>query len=361
MTMTDEDEADLRRAEVPETLPTPSRQELAAQVAELEETVQTLSNLVSSFSARMLRNVDDLKEEMGRRVNYADLADIQKELGKIRARIDDIVDEVGYGEALDIAKVPPGILEAAYQAILDDVISELKKARGAHDAELHILHSLEQLRLKTSGSELFTYKPHRIHVGVAKALEKNLASARQVQMTYEELLRHLLEPIHYHTPKNFRAIIKIKSQEYAVDTAMTLAEQAVSAVPRLDALESRVEALAQQLTDALKDVQEFAGRLETTLANLATQESVEAIGMRVVGLEQTRAASTPREGPSTEARVLEELRAKPRTLAALKRELKVDEDALRAVLDDLERDGRISSSVRGRSTTYRMKEENDDA
>jgi len=175
---------------VPEA-PTATREELAAQVAELEETVQTLSNLLSALSARMLRNVDDLRDEVRRRVVYADLQPIQKDMERIRARIDDIVDEVGYGEALDIAKVPPTILEAAYQAILDDVVSELKKARGVHDAEQHILHSLEQLRLKTSGSDLFLYRPHRLHVGVAKAIEKGLASARQVQMTYEELLRHL--------------------------------------------------------------------------------------------------------------------------------------------------------------------------
>ncbi|HEV8596025.1 MAG TPA: hypothetical protein VGR51_10910, partial [Thermoplasmata archaeon] len=215
MTMSDKTDA----SEGP-VIPPTTREELATQVAELEETVQTLSNLLSSFSARMLRNVDDLKEEMNRRVAFGDLAPLQKDFEKIRGRIDDIVDEVGYGEALDIAKVPPMILEGAYQAILDDVVDELRKVLGGHDAELHIHHSLEQLRLKTSGSELFHYRPHRLHVGVAKALDKGLVSARQVQMTFEELLRHLLEPIHAHTPKNFRALIKIKSQEYAVDKAL---------------------------------------------------------------------------------------------------------------------------------------------
>src|SRR6266571_2879473 len=234
-----------------EEVPVGSREDLRAQVSELEETVQTLNNLLASFSARMLRNVDDLKDEMGRRVAYADLQPIQKDLEKIRGKIDDIVDEVGYGEALDIAKVPPMILEAAYQAILDDLVSTLKHVRGAHDAEQHVLGSLEALRLKTSGSELFHYKPHRIHVGVARPIEKGLVSARQVQMTFDEPVRYLQEPIHSHSPKNFRALIKIKSQEYAVDKALSFATSWEKAGPQLATLQARVAQLESQVAGAL--------------------------------------------------------------------------------------------------------------
>ena len=341
-----------------------SRDELAAQLAEVEETVQTLNNLLSSFSARMLRNVDDLKDEMNRRATFGDLQPLQKELEKIRARIDDIVDEVGYGEALDISKVPPSILEAAYQAILDDVVAEMKKVRGVHDAELHIQSSLEQLRLKTSGSELFHYRPHRIHVGIAKPLEKGLVSARQVQMTYDELLRHLLESIHQYTPKNFRALIKIKSQEYAVDKALSHAKSMEQAGPQLQALQSRLDRLEETVTGALRDVQDFTAKLQETLAGVASRESVEALGMQISAIEgrlkSSRTDPTP-PPPSLEARVLAALAREPRTRAALVRELEASDGAVKEVLADLERRGRISSSARGRSTMYRTKEETEHA
>lgn len=360
MTMTEKDVSEAREAGFPD-VPTPTREELAAGLAELEETVQTLNNLLSSLSARMLRSVDDLKDEVGRRVGFADLQALQKDLEKIRAKIEDIVDEVGYGEALDITKVPPEILEAAYQTILDDVVDELRKARGSHDAELHVLNSLEQLRLKTSGSELFHYKPHRIHVGVAKALTKGLVSPRQVQMTYEELLRHLLEPVHHHTPKNFRAIVKIKTQEYAVDAAARLGKESARLSPKVDGLAERVEHLEKVVADALKDVQEVTQNLQATLASVATRESVEALGMRMAALEGSRASGGA--GPDREAavRVLEALREKPRTMAALRRDLGMDEGALKAALEDLERQGHVSSSTRGRSTVYEAKEEDDNA
>jgi len=350
---------DARDGSVPET-PSATREELAAQVAELEETVQTLNNLLSSLSARMLRNVDDLRDEVRRRVGYADLQPIQKDLERVRARIDDIVDEVGYGEALDIAKVPPTILEAAYQAILDDVVEELKKAQGTHDAEQHILQSLEQLRLKTSGSDLFHYRPHRLHVGVAKALEKGLVSARQVQMTYEELLRHLVEPIHYHTPKNFRALIKIKSQEYSVDKALSLATSWDRAGPQLQSLQERVERLEAQVTGALCDLQDFAVKLQTALAANATRESVDSLGLRLASLEERlREPRRPAE-PSARDRVLAAM-TEPLSLAALRKASGLEDAALREVLSDLERDGLISPSVKGKSTTYERKEEREHA
>jgi len=331
--------------------------------------VQTLNSLLASFSARMLRNVDDLKDEMNRRVGYADLQPIQRELEKIRGKIDDIVDEVGYGEALDIAKVPPYILEAAYQAILDDLADEIVKVCGTHDAEQHILHSLEQLRLKTSGSELFHYKPHRIQVGVARPLEKGLVSARQVQMTFDELVRHLLEPIHYHTPKNFRALIKIKSQEYSVDKALSLATAWEKTAPQIPALHERLAKLEEQVAGALHDLQDFAATLQSTLAGLASHESVEALGMRLAAIEQ-RISDQPRPSlpvptvPATgdnESRVLRILGSEPQSLAALKRALGLEEGVLKAILADLEGRGLISSSVRGRYTVYRTKEEHEHA
>ena len=344
---------------VPEA-PAATREELTAQVAELEETVQTLNNLLSALSARMLRNVDDLRDEVRRRVVYADLQPIQKDMERIRARIDDIVDEVGYGETLDIAKVPPTILEAAYQAILDDVVSELKKARGVHDAEQHILHSLEQLRLKTSGSDLFLYRPHRLHVGVAKAIEKGLASARQVQMTYEELLRHLVEPIHYHTPKNFRALIKIKSQEYSVDKALTLATAWERAGPQLQALQGRVDRLEGEVTGALRDLQDFAAKVQATTASNASRESVESLGLRLASLEGRLREPPTASAPSGRDRVLAAM-TEPLSLAALRRATGLEDGALREILSDLERDGLISSSVKGRNTVYERKEEREHA
>ena len=353
--------------------PPVSRSELAAQVAELEEAVHTLNTLLASLGARMMRTVDELREEVNRRVALDDLQPIQKELERIRERIGDIVDEVGYGETLDISKVPPSILEAAYQATLDDVVGELRKVLGTHDAEIHVRRSLEQVRLKTSGSDLFQYEPHRLNAGVADALEKGLVSARQVQMTYDELMRHLLEPVHRYAPRNFRALVKLKSQEYAVDKALALARAWEKAGPRVQQLTERIALLETHVRGALGDVQEFATKLQETLAATATRESVEALGMRFADLERRVAAFAPpaestraRSEPATigsglEGRILAALSAEPMGVGALESALGIGAGVLREILADLEHRGLISSSTRGRHTTYRTKEERNDA
>lgn len=340
---------------------------LAAQISELEESIRTLNDLVARLTSRMVRSVDELAVEMSDKVGHDDLAAVQKELGKIESRVDEVLDEVGYGERLDPAKVPPAILEHAYQAILDDIVAELKRARGAHDLDQHIVHVLEQLRLRTSGSELFLYQPHvhRIEVGVRKPLEKGLISARQVQMTYEELERHLLEPIHYHQPRNFRALVKMKSQEFAVDRALNLTRDVDRTSAQARALGERLDRLEEHVAGALKDVQAFTSQIRDTLADVATRESVEALEMRIAAVDNRLSTIGSNSVTSVEAlnedRVLRALAGGERTAMDLRRALDVQEAVLKGALRGLESRGLVTSSLRGKTMMYRLKEETDDA
>jgi len=340
---------------------------LAAQVAHLEEALETLGALLAKLNARTEQGLDDLRDEARDKVGRDELAAIRKELERLGSRVDDVVDEVGYGETLDPAKVPPAILEHAYQAILDDIVAELKKTLGAHDSERHIGGSLEQLRLKTSGSELFHFRPqdHRVEVSLRKPLEKGLVSARQVQMTFEELRRHLLEPIHTHAPKNFRALVKLKSQEFAVDRALHLARDVERLGDQTRALQIRLDRLETHVAGALKDVQDFAENLRATLANVATRESVEALEMRLSAMQGALAPQATREVAPQEASPDEALIALladgPRTVAELRRDLGIADNILREALARLEARNRIAPTVRGRTTTYRLKEDSDNA
>ena len=108
-----------------------------------------------------------------------------------------------------------------------------------------------------------------------------------------------------------------------------------------------------------------------TLAGVASQESVESIGMRLVSIEQRIARSPattgeshrsrPVEGDAPADRVLAALRRGPHSLAALERALGLERGALREALADLERRALVSSSRRGRYLMYRAKEERVDA
>jgi uncharacterized coiled-coil protein SlyX len=336
---------------------------LAARVAHLEDSIQTLNELLQSMSARLQASVHELRGEARGKADEVDLAAIRKDLDRITSRVDGVEDEVGSGETLDVAKVPPAILEHAYQAVLDGIVAELRKALGDHDAERHVEHSLEELRLRTSGSELFHYRAQerRIEVGVRKALEKGLASARQIQMTFEELQRNLLEPIHAHAPRNFRALVKLKSHEFAVDRALHLTRDVERTGAQARALQERLDRLEAHVAGALKDVQEFAADLRETLANVATRESIEALQMRLAAIEGRLDGHSPKPAevatPLTEESVLGALARGPRTLAELRRDLDAGDEDLREALARLQSRDLIASSTRGKATTYRRKED----
>ncbi len=174
---------------------------------------------------------------------------VERSIEKIDNKIDDIMSEVGYGESLDVSKIPPNILEIVYQSTLDDLVGELWKSLGPGDFERVITETLEEVRLMTSGSELFRFDNNRrIRTNnLAKSLSEGLISSKQIQTTYDVLLDKLTEYIPYHKAKNFRAMIKIKSQEYTVDKTSFLLEKVDQMEKRVNQTNQLVAALSAQL------------------------------------------------------------------------------------------------------------------
>ncbi len=167
--------------------------------------------------------VDDIDQRISKKVEMERVLKIEKGIEDIFDDLDDLGEEMGYGESLNVAKVPPQVLEATYQTILDDLTKELKKSFGSHETEKIILNVADELRLRTTGSELFRVAGAKIELeDIVRSIEKGLISNKQVQMTYEELLKKLSEHVPHHRPKNLRAIMKIKSLEYAVDKLRVL-------------------------------------------------------------------------------------------------------------------------------------------
>lgn len=197
-------EADLRR----------SINRLDTTIAELNERVIDKSILESMMKNRVTR--DDFADAMD---------DLRKDIGKIENRILELAEEVGFGESLNVSKIPPTILESVYEATLADAVKALVSNMGPYDAEALILKILEEIRTQTSGSELFKYEGGKLRIiNLAKSLESKLISAKQIQSTYSEVLKRIKEHTPGFKPKNFRAMLKIKSQEFAVDKTSGLTE-----------------------------------------------------------------------------------------------------------------------------------------
>ncbi len=172
---------------------------------------------------RKIDNVVTEMDESGRR--YGTFQGMKREIKKLDGKTTEILEEIGFGESLNVTKIPPNILASVYDSTIEDIVMEIRHNFGVYDAENIVSKTLEDIRTRTSGSELFYYDGRVLRTrNLESAIQKKLISARQVQTTYDELLKKLLEYLPGYKAKNFRAMIKLKSQEFAVDKTSYLLE-----------------------------------------------------------------------------------------------------------------------------------------
>lgn len=248
---------------------------------EMVSRVDALSAELSEFRRETRERHDRLSRKIDERLRELNVKRYERDLEKISERVFDIMEEVGFGESLDVSKIPPNILEIVYQATLEDVVREMIRSLGSQEAERKINDALEEVRLKTSGSELFRFDGRRVATdNLAQSLENNLISAKQIQTTYTELLNKLLDSVPHYKAKNFRAMIKIKSQEYAVDKATVLMEEVERLGNFAETTSHMIAALSSQVNSrALKTENEF-DRINAAVDAKIGMEEMEQINNR---------------------------------------------------------------------------------
>lgn len=184
-----------------------------SSIEQINESITKMNRKIDA----VVREIEETDKKFGSAQN------IFREMKKLDEKTSEILEEIGFGESLNVAKIPPNILENVYESTIEDIINELHNNFGSHDAEKIITSTLEDVRTRTSGSELFYFDGRMMRTrNLAKAIQSKLISAKQVQTTYAELLRKLMEYLPGYKAKNFRAVIKLKSQEYAVDKTTQL-------------------------------------------------------------------------------------------------------------------------------------------
>jgi len=226
-----------------------------------------LGALSSSFDAKisdMEKRLAELDQRLTQlateRLDPSKFTRFGKDIERLDWKVEALMDEVGFGDSLDVSKIPSNILEIVYQATLDDVVRELGKTRSAQEVGTIIEDTLEEVRKNTSGSELFRYNGRRILTeNLAKSIDHGLISAKQIQTTYAELLNTLLASVPAYKPKNFRAMIKIKSQEYAVDRVTHLLGRAENADKIIDNMGQMIAAFSAQSNARFN---QFSARLD---------------------------------------------------------------------------------------------------
>ncbi|MCK4443901.1 MAG: hypothetical protein KAW09_05125, partial [Thermoplasmata archaeon] len=339
-----------------------SGQEVSEQLSDLDENVEALTNVLGEFSARTLDNFTSLNKKLDVKADEGDLQSLKEAVGRLDRKLEGLVEEVGHQEALNVSKIPPRILELAYQTTLDDVTAALIATLGERDTEEAIIGTMEQVRVQTSGSEMFLYQYPRFKItGLASSIEKGLVSARQVQMTYDEILKRLKEHVPRHHAKSFRAMIKVKSQEFAIERSTEMAKE-------IRSMQYEVQALKESISEVSRSMREemslIATKLRETTGKMEEIEPDEDGKLEVEITDGSMRPEVPQEAQEEEETVPREeienavLVSIPdigTSLTKMKKELDYREDDIQSGLNSLMEKGQITRKKRGKGFVYSLK------
>ena len=141
--------------------------------------------------------------------------------GRAESRLEDLTLHLGSREPVDLAKVPPHILERSFQAALDEITAEIVKVRSADEVERALDAALEDVRGRSKGSELFERAGLGIRIrGIADAVQKKLLSPKAAQATFDDVVRQLRTHVPRYRPRTMAAIIRARAADYAVEAAL---------------------------------------------------------------------------------------------------------------------------------------------
>ena len=204
------------------------RKDLEAKLSEVEENLEKkyqentqkgkeIKNEISSLK----KEIKEVREMHNNLSAYIDiLRDYTLKTEKIFKKVKYIEEVIGVEEEIDVNKVPASIIQLVYQYTLNDIIDNLRKYVGGGEAERIVTDVLQEVRMRTSGTELFKFREGKIITkDIAVAIEKKMISPKQIHSTYVELVNRLREYVPQYIPKNFASLLRTKGQEYAIETA----------------------------------------------------------------------------------------------------------------------------------------------
>ena len=322
-------------------------EKLKSSVEELKKEDERVLSNFREFTDIITKKNEEMKKVVEKKVDETKMGLLKKDISKMSRKMGSLMEETGFGEIIDVTKIPPNILEIVYDSTLKDISLALWREYGP-GAERIITDTLEEIRLETSGSEMFHYDGRYIKTrDVAKNIRRGMISAKQLQDTYEALLHSLHEKVPSYKPKNFKAMIKLKSQEYTVDKVTYLLER----TEKIENTLSMIDGMVSTAIKGLSAQSERTGNIERAQAEMEKRldEGLALRDERISALESALSESK------------EELR---RGIASMdkrtEKRIQEIENAVRALTEPSESTGGKGKEVKKEGKKSGKKEENVD-
>ncbi len=293
---------------------------LRAEVEALKEVMEskisgdTIQGLQSALEGVKTSFYEDLEKR--HREDEATEAEMRQaldqshqELATLRSSVESIRrvvrPETG-GRRLDPSTIPPPVLQKTYETILTGVFREMLRRYGAVASE-RIATITDYVRRASSGMEFFEVVGNdRIGAsGLAEAIRRNLISAHQIHITFNEFSRRLLMEVPGYQALNLEDLVDTGSREYTTLEVQRMADQTAEMeknqaqiVTRLNLLEE----LEKRVDDAVARVESLDESLNDKMAKFEEDTSA-AIAKATSSLVEAQIATIAGQLSATEQRL----------------------------------------------------------
>ncbi len=268
------------------------RKDLEKKIADLQEIIEDKSGERGEEIKKLREEIKELERKIQEmKTSYMGLRDdielLRKyflKYEKLQKRVKNMEEVMGIEEDINVNKIPPSILRLVYQYTINDAIEMLRKYVGASESERIMKSVLQDVRTRTSGTELFKLVNGKIEArDIEKAIKKKLISPKQIHLTYVEIINKIREYIPGYIPKNFASLLRTKGQEYAIETST---ENRI----RIEMLERNIEnmrsEMAYQENIIREDISEIKRMIEMDIQNTANSLSdrIASVEERISGI-----------------------------------------------------------------------------
>ncbi len=266
-------------------------QDIETDYSQFTDNIQSLRRNLQGFmeetEEKLARVTSETRQKAEKKDITKNVTRVKSEISDMDEKLTDVMDEVGYGESLDVSKIPPVILKEVYESTLEDAVLKMRENLGEHDAQEVIQNTLELMRTRTSGSELFQYDGRKIHVrNLINSISRNLISAKQIHSTYTELMNKFKESLPGYEPKNFRAMMKSKSLEFSIDKTTKLLERVDKLEKNLESTSNILSSFTNQFNQRIMGIKQQMDNIEDHIDE-KIEERMSEFDERMGGIEET--------------------------------------------------------------------------
>ncbi|MFO7992115.1 MAG: hypothetical protein R6U61_07485 [Thermoplasmata archaeon] len=265
-------------------------QDIETDYSQFKDNIQSLRRNLQGFMEETEEKLAQVRSETSQKAEKKEITQnvsrVKSEISDMDEKLTDVMDEVGYGESLDVSKIPPVILKEVYESTLEDAVIQMRENLGEHDAQQVIQSTLEMMRTRTSGSELFQYDGRKIHVrNLINSINRNLISAKQIHSTYTELMNKFRESLPGYEPKNFRAMMKSKSLEFSIDKTTQLLDRVDKIEKNLESTSNILSSFTNQFNQRIQSMKQQIDHMEEHIDE-KIEEEISAFDERLGDMEE---------------------------------------------------------------------------